>query len=382
MTRRTPVLAAVLAVFVALPLGVANAQVDTSTTVPQTVAPTTLPATIPPTLPPVTLPPATVPPVAPPPPKAATTSTSTTTTTTPPASVGADEAAAFPERLARSGASSTAALLDALKPLETLGFSREEAIKLGFGHLPVGGMASYTDDFGDFRAGPPVHAHEGNDIFAAYDTPIRAPFDGVVRFVEEGGLGGRSIYVTTADGTEYYNTHVNSFAPDVASGSAVTQGQVLGGVGDTGNAKGTSPHDHFEIHRGGVAVDPKPILDAWLAEAIAAAPKLAAGAVQDQPAVLQSTGLTRRFDLSEVDHRVQAPVEPLLWAASVSPAGSALRLAQVEAARMAEGIDWEERAARAVDQATARRRSEGAAVAFLWRLTPELLSGVVGGPGS
>ena len=383
MKWRPPALVAILAASVAVPLGAASAQVDSSTTtVPTTAVPTTVLPTVPPTVPPGTQPPATLPPATAPPPED-TTTTSSTTTTTPPASVDPDTAAAYPDRLARSGASSTAALLDALKALETLGYSHEEAVKLGFGHFPVGGMASYTDSFGDFRAGPPVHPHMGNDIFAAYDTPIRAPVDGVVRFTEDGGLGGRSIYLTAADGTYYFNTHVNSFAGDVASGSDVTQGTVLGGVGDTGNAKGTSPHNHFEIHPGGgAAVDPKPILDAWLAEALAAVPKLVEGSVKDQPNVLQSTGLTRRFDLTDLDHRVQAPVEPLLWASSVSPTGSALRLAQVEAARLAEGIDWEEREAQALDQVTTRRRSEGAAVAYLWRLTPALLSDVVGGPGS
>ncbi len=371
-------LVAMLAGLLAVPFGVAGAQEEpTSTTAPPT---TTEPTTVPPTVPttPPTTPPPTVPPTVDVAPDQTTIPSSTTTTTTPPVSVGAEDAAAYPDKLARSGASNTGALLAALKPLEALGFSHEEAVKIGFGHFPVGGNASYSDDFGDFRRGPPVHPHKGNDIFAAFDTPIRAPFDGVVRFVEEGGLGGKSIYVTTADGTFYYNTHVSFFSPDVSSGSKVTQGQTLGGVGDTGNAKGTSPHDHFEIHPGGgEAVDPKPILDAWLAEAIAAVPKLVEGSVKDQPAVMQSTGLTRRFDFREVDRRIQSPVEPLLWAASVNPAGSALRLAQVEAARMADGIDWEQRAARTQDRASARHQSEQSAETFLWRLTPPALSGIL-----
>jgi len=330
---------ATLAMFVSLQGGVAAAQEAPSTTTEPTT--TAVPTTQPPsTLPPVTTPPPTAPPVTP----AAndTTSTSTTTTTTVPASVSEAAAQAYVDTLrTRSGANSSAALLDAVKALETLGFSHDDAIKAGFGHFPVAALASFTDDFGDFRAGPPVHGHQGTDVFAAFNTPVRAPFDGVVRFGED-RLGGMAAYLTQADGTFFYMCHLNAYAPDVPSGSAVTQGRIIGLNGDSGDAKGGSPHVHFEIHPGGgAAVNPKPFLDAWLAEALAAIPKLVGATVVDRPAVIQSTGLTRRFDLTNVDQRVQAPVEPLLWASSVNPTGSALRLAEAEAARMADGIDWD-----------------------------------------
>jgi murein DD-endopeptidase MepM/ murein hydrolase activator NlpD len=303
-----------------------------------------------------------------------------TTTTTPPPHVGAGAAAAYVDSLARSGANSTTALLAALRPLEALGFSHEEAVRDGFGHFPVGGYASFRDDFGDFRAGPPVHPHEGNDIFAAFDTPVRAPFDGVVRFGSD-PLGGQAAYLTQADGTYFYVCHLNSYAPDVASGSAVTQGRVIGLVGDTGDARGGAPHAHFEIHpRGGPAVNPKPILDAWLAEALAAAPGLVSGRVSDQPAVLQFTGLTRRFDISDFDQRAQAPVEPLLWASSVNPTGSALRLAELSAARLAGGIDWEQRAADMQAAADRRRLDDEVARLVLSRLTPSPLAATLNVP--
>ncbi len=330
--------------FVSLQGGVAAAQEAPSTTTEPTTT-TAVPTTQPPTtLPPVTAPPPTAPPVTPA--TDDTTSTSISTTTTVPASVSEAAAQAYVDSLrTRSGANSSAALLDAVKTLETLGFSHDDAIKGGFGHFPVAGLASFTDDFGDFRAGPPVHGHQGTDVFAAFNTPVRAPFDGVVRFGED-RLGGMAAYLTQADGTYFYMCHLNAYAPDVPSGSAVTQGRIIGLNGDSGDAKGGSPHVHFEIHpAGGAAVNPKPFLDAWLAEALAAIPKLVGATVVDQPAVIQSTGLTRRFDLTNVDQRVQAPVEPLLWASSVNPTGSALRLAEVEAARMAGGIDWDKRRA-------------------------------------
>jgi hypothetical protein len=213
----------------------------------------------------------------------------------------------------RSGANNTTALVEALKPLQNLGMKPDEALALGMGHFPLLGVANWTDDWLDPRDGPPPHQHQGNDLFAAFDTPVRAPVDGVVRY-EDGGLGGKAAYVTAPDGTYYYMAHLNSFSRDLANGAAVKQGQIVGYNGDSGNAKGGAPHVHFEIHPfGGAAVNPKPFLDAWVAEAMAKVPDLiasfqpkpaddAAAAAAAQPAddatipqILLNTGLTRRF---------------------------------------------------------------------------------------
>lgn len=204
----------------------------------------------------------------------------------------------------RTGASTTAALVRALEPLTALGMTQAEALVLGMGRLPLLGVANWTDDWLDFRAGPPPHQHMGTDLFAAFDVPVRAPAAGVVRF-EDAGLGGKAATVTAPDGTYYFMAHLSGFAPDLRSGAAVEQGRVVGFNGDSGNARGGAPHVHFEVHPGGgAAVNPKPILDAWLAEALAAAPALVAsffpagsGDAGDGrlPQILVSTGLTRRF---------------------------------------------------------------------------------------
>jgi murein DD-endopeptidase MepM/ murein hydrolase activator NlpD len=239
-------------------------------------------------------------------------------TTTVPGTPGAQSQAATPSltpgqvdevlrNLARTGASSTAALVEALRPLQNYGMTLQEALALGMGPFPVLGVATWTDDWLDYRAGPPVHAHQGNDLFAPFDTPVRAPVDGTVRF-EDGGLGGKGAFVTAADGTYYYMAHLNSFAKDLSTGAAVKAGQVVGYNGDSGNARGGAPHVHFEIHpRGGAAINPKPILDAWVAEALARVPELlasfepkpAAGSPDGEsggvPQILVATGMTRRF---------------------------------------------------------------------------------------
>ena len=248
-------------------------------------------------------------------PQAPTTSTepgktpAATVTTIPPPSLRPGQVAEVLRSQQRSGASSTGALVEALRPLQSVGMTAEEALALGMGQFPLQGVANWTDDWLDPRSGPPVHQHQGNDVFSAFDTPVRAPADGIVRF-EVGGLGGNALYVTLPDGTYYYMAHLNGFNRDVGSGAAVKQGQVLGYNGDSGNAKGGTPHVHFEVHpRGGAAVDPKPFLDAWVAEALARAPDLigsfrpkgdnagATDAIEDGgvPQILVATGLTRRF---------------------------------------------------------------------------------------
>jgi len=294
-----------------LPTGVTQPTSSTTTTSTTTPGPTTTasPTTVAP--PPTTAPQTRLIPVPPPtsPPSAPATPGSTPATTIlPPASLSAGQVDAVLRDQQRSGANSTATLVEALKPLTNLGMTAQEALALGMGQFPLLGVANWTDDWLDPRAGPPPHEHMGTDIFAAFDTPVRAPVDGIVRF-EDSGLGGKGAFVTARDGTYYYMAHLNSFHPDLASGAAVKQGQVVAYNGDSGNAKGGAPHVHFEVHPGGgAAVNPKPILDGWLKAAMDQVPTVLAsfqlkavvgspdGAAGDGiPHILVTTGLTRRF---------------------------------------------------------------------------------------
>jgi murein DD-endopeptidase MepM/ murein hydrolase activator NlpD len=123
---------------------------------------------------------------------------------------------------------------------------------------PVDPPRSYIDTFGAPRVG---HTHQGNDIFAATGTPIRAPFEGTA---QEGfdGLGGIVVHVYSSNGSgDYvYNAHLSKHAG--VDGDHVVPGELIGYVGNTGNAVGTSPHDHFEYHPGGgSAVSPYPYLN-------------------------------------------------------------------------------------------------------------------------
>lgn len=131
--------------------------------------------------------------------------------------------------------------------------------------FPVAGANSYTDDFGDARH---QGRHEGTDVMADRGTPLLAVADArVIRLSRtESGLGGVSLWLERADGTQYYYAHMTTITDGLAEGSKVAVGQLVGTVGNTGDARYGAAHLHFEIHPGGgsatnpyphlVAVDP------------------------------------------------------------------------------------------------------------------------------
>lgn len=117
---------------------------------------------------------------------------------------------------------------------------------------PVGGPTTFSNDFGAPRSGPPPHPHQGNDIFASYGTPLVAIADGeIFKSGDDGGLGGQRVWLRDLTGVTYYYAHMSRI--DVAAGTRVVRGQVLGAVGNSGNARTTPSHVHFEMHPGGGA---------------------------------------------------------------------------------------------------------------------------------
>jgi peptidoglycan LD-endopeptidase LytH len=94
--------------------------------------------------------------------------------------------------------------------------------------------------------------------------------DGVVTY-RSNSLGGLCVWLTGVSGNRYYYAHLDAYRDDLPEGSPVRAGDVIGFNGDTGNARFSVPHLHFEVHpRGGEAVNPYPLLRA-LAVAEAAA---------------------------------------------------------------------------------------------------------------
>ncbi len=104
--------------------------------------------------------------------------------------------------------------------------------------------------------------HKGIDIFAPHGTPLVAAERGVITDVGNGKLGGLKVWLRGASGTDWYYAHLSAFAPGLAEGQVVEAGDLLGYVGQTGNAVGTPPHLHLQIHpNGGEAVNPYPMLN-------------------------------------------------------------------------------------------------------------------------
>ncbi len=151
-------------------------------------------------------------------------------------------------------------------------------------------------DFGEARGGG-TRSHEGQDIVAPKGTPVASPTDAVVIGTGDGASSG--IYVRTANpgGEIFVYMHLSAVADGVAPGKTLKRGEVLGFVGNTGNAAGAGAHLHFEIRKDGKATNPYPRLTAtFTSEEVATA--LAGTGGQVVPAVVSAT--------TEVSQTVQA----------------------------------------------------------------------------
>ncbi len=165
--------------------------------------------------------------------------------------------------------------VEALKEVK----AAQEAAALGTGLagggyvFPVAGEASFSDDFGVPRT---TTWHHGNDIFAPLGTPLVAVADGSLFNVGWNDVGGNRLWLRDLSGNEFYYAHLAGFTPLARDGAVVRAGDVIGFVGATGDAVGTSPHLHFEIHPPELSeqgydgvVNPYPYLVAWRAGAAA-----------------------------------------------------------------------------------------------------------------
>ncbi|MFN2431555.1 MAG: M23 family metallopeptidase, partial [Gemmatimonadota bacterium] len=143
--------------------------------------------------------------------------------------------------------------------------------------VPVEGVESgdLYDSWEDPRSGGRVH--QGVDIFAARETPVRSTTRGVVARQSENRLGGRTVTVIGPGGQRHYYAHLEAYA-EAGAGDWVEPGDVLGYVGTSGNAAGTSPHLHYGIYGPGGPVNPFPLLTA-----AAPGPRAAPGETEAEP---------------------------------------------------------------------------------------------------
>jgi hypothetical protein len=136
--------------------------------------------------------------------------------------------------------------------------------------FPVYGPAAYGDTFGAARGDVSGGWHHGDDIFAPLGAPILAVSSGTVFSVGWNPVGGWRLWLRDQGGNEFYYAHLAAYTSLAANGRHVRAGQVLGFVGNTGDAKTTPFHLHFEVHPVSMlflgydgAVDPTTYLDAW-----------------------------------------------------------------------------------------------------------------------
>jgi murein DD-endopeptidase MepM/ murein hydrolase activator NlpD len=136
--------------------------------------------------------------------------------------------------------------------------------------FPVAGQHDFVDTFGAPRSDVPVHL--GNDIFAAFGTPIVAVADGRIYRVGTLKISGNRLWLRDHEGNRYFYAHLSDFAAAAYNGADVHAGEIIGFVGNTGDAEPTPPHLHFEVHLpNGAPLDPYPYLRKWDASGVGTA---------------------------------------------------------------------------------------------------------------
>jgi len=150
-----------------------------------------------------------------------------------------------------------------LKVTPTLGLDRYV--------FPVVGVSGYGDSYGAFRGDVHGRWHHGDDIFAPLGSPVVAVANGTINRVGWHKVGGWRLWVRDTAANEFYYAHLSGYAPEVFHSRHVRAGDVLGFVGNTGDAFGGAPHLHFEVHPHQLlrlkydgAVDPTTYLNSWL----------------------------------------------------------------------------------------------------------------------
>jgi murein DD-endopeptidase MepM/ murein hydrolase activator NlpD len=208
----------------------------------------------------------------------------------------------------------------------------EVRIRQGGCVFPVHGPSSFTNTFGAARA--VVGWHHGEDIFAPMGAPILAVMDGTVFSIGWNDIGGNRLWLRDEEGNEFYYAHLSAFSPLAVDGTQVRAGDVLGFVGNSGDAQTTPPHLHFEVHPVGLlslgydgVVDPNPFL---LGCRIVEDVRLVAGATWTPPVAPQSRAprpgafLLSSSDISTASARPGALGEALAAQATSVEAGGVL----------------------------------------------------------
>jgi murein DD-endopeptidase MepM/ murein hydrolase activator NlpD len=112
--------------------------------------------------------------------------------------------------------------------------------------FPIFGSVSYGNTYGEIRS--TVSYHHGADIFGELGQPLVAVADGIAFSVGRNRIGGNRLWIRDRQGNAFYYAHLSAFSTLIFNGARVKAGQVVGFMGNTGDAQGTIPHLHFEVH--------------------------------------------------------------------------------------------------------------------------------------
>jgi hypothetical protein len=137
-------------------------------------------------------------------------------------------------------------------------------------------IAGYTRSSAGCSNNFSMGGHEGTDCFAPHGTPLIAVESGRIDYVRPqtssfncstrtGSKSGNRFSLTGNSGSRYYYGHLSSFASGPSAGDTVAKGQVLGYLGETGNARCSAPHLHFQIWDRGTLVAPYSRMRYWTA---------------------------------------------------------------------------------------------------------------------
>ena len=126
--------------------------------------------------------------------------------------------------------------------------------------IPVDGVmpAQLQNTWGEARYGG--RRHKGIDILAPRNTPIRSVTEGIVEIKGMRGLGGQVVTITGPGGYRHYYAHLEEYGPQVV-GDWVEAGEIIGYVGNSGNAAVSPTHLHYGIYApSGGAINPYPYI--------------------------------------------------------------------------------------------------------------------------
>ena len=134
--------------------------------------------------------------------------------------------------------------------------------------FPVFGPSSYADTYGSLQSGSSLH--HGVDILGDLGQPLLALADGTIFSAGWNRVAGNRLWLRDGAGDEFLYSHLSAFSLIVKKGAHVRAGQVIGFMGNTGDAERKPTHLHLEVHPVSLlflgadgAVDPAPYLRGW-----------------------------------------------------------------------------------------------------------------------